>query len=87
MKPGELIRTAKATIAEVTGFKPENVTGLERDQDGNWIITVEVLELQRVPNTQDVLGTYEIGIDSNGELQGLKRTRRYPRGASQNGKG
>jgi len=86
MKPAELIRFAKETVSEVTGFRAENVTGLEQDGDGTWVITIEVLELERVPSTMDVLGTYEVGLDKNGELQGLRRMRRYPRGASQDGR-
>jgi hypothetical protein len=86
MKPAELIRTAKQTVSEMTGFRAENVTGLERDDDGTWVITVEVLELERVPSTQDVIGTYEIGLDSDGELQGMRRRRRYPRGSTQDGR-
>jgi hypothetical protein len=85
LKTAELIKTARETVSEMTGFKAENVTGLERDGDGTWVVTVEVLELERVPSTMDVIGTYEIGLDENGEIKGFRRTRRYPRGASQDG--
>jgi hypothetical protein len=83
VKTTELIKLARETISEMTGFKAENVTGLERDEDSSWVVTVEVLELERVPSTMDVIGTYEIGLGSDGELKGLRRIRRYPRGASQ----
>jgi hypothetical protein len=56
----------------------EAVTGMAKD--GNeWTVTLEVLELQRVPSTTDVLGKYEVTLDKDGELTGLQRTRRYPR--------
>jgi gas vesicle protein GvpO len=56
----------------------EAVTGLEKD--GNeWTVTLEVLELERVPSTTDVLGKYEVTLDKDGELTGLQRTRRYAR--------
>ena len=84
MKPAELIRTARELAGEITGLNVENVTGFERDGDG-WVVTLEVLELERVPNTMDLLGTYEIGVSDDGELVGVKRIRRYPRGASDKG--
>lgn len=59
----------------------EAVTGIEKDGD-EWTVTLEVLELQRVPSTTDVLGKYEVTLDKDGELTGLQRTRRYPRAES-----
>jgi len=56
----------------------EAVTGMAKDGD-EWTVTIEVLELQRVPSTTDVLGKYEVTLDKDGELIGLERTRRYPR--------
>jgi hypothetical protein len=56
----------------------EAVTGLEKDGE-EWTVTLEVLELQRVPSTTDVLGKYEVTLDGDGELTGLQRTRRYAR--------
>jgi hypothetical protein len=41
-----------------------------------------VLELRRVPNTTDVLATYEATMDSDGELAGYRRLHRYVRGAA-----
>jgi hypothetical protein len=42
-------------------------------------VTVEVVELARIPNTTDVLGKYEVTLDKDGEVTGAKRTRRYNR--------
>ena len=33
-------------------------------------MTVEVVELERIPNTTDVLGVYEVTVDKNGDLTG-----------------
>jgi hypothetical protein len=59
----------------------EAVTGIEKDGDA-WTVTVEVLELERVPSTTDVIGKYEVTLDKDGELTGLQRTRRFPRAES-----
>ncbi|HEX4689440.1 MAG TPA: gas vesicle protein GvpO, partial [Solirubrobacteraceae bacterium] len=60
---------------------PEAVTALQWDGDSEqWTITVDVLELSRVPNTTDVLGSYAVQLDEQGTLRGYKRVRRYQRG-------
>jgi Gas vesicle synthesis protein GvpO len=78
-RPARLARRACESVRETTGSKAENVTALERSDDGTWKITVEVLELSRTPETDDVIGSYETELDEEGELLGYRRLRRYPR--------
>jgi hypothetical protein len=54
------------------------VTALERI-DGGWRITCEVVELERIPNSTDVLATYVVELDGDGELLQYERIRRYYR--------
>src|SRR5438046_2733316 len=75
----ELAQRARDQLAEITRLKPEGVTSLEQQDDGTWIVTVELLELSRVPETDDVLGSYETEFDETGELLAYRRVRRYPR--------
>lgn len=75
----KLAQLARRELAEITGLKPEGVTSLEQQDDGTWIVTVELLELSRIPETDDVLGSYETELDESGELLGYRRVRRYPR--------
>ena len=75
----ELSEAALSTVEELTGYSAEAVTGLEWD-DELWQVTVDVLELARVPNTTDVIGTYAVQLDERGTLRGYRRTRRYVRG-------
>ena len=70
---------AARQLAELTDKEVEGVTGLRRGDDG-WQVEVELLELRRVPSTTDVLATYEVDVDTSGDLQGYRRTRRYVRG-------
>jgi gas vesicle protein GvpO len=72
---GEAIRQ----VNDLIGRPIESVTGMEKD-GSDWTVTLEVLELERVPNTTDVLGKYEVTLDRNGDLTGVQRTRRYTRG-------
>jgi len=75
----ELAEAALRTVKELTGYEPEAVTGLEWEND-EWQITVEALELSRVPNTTDVIGEYAVKLDERGSLRGYKRTGRHTRG-------
>lgn len=75
----ELTQAAMSTVAELTGFEPESASALEWDGEA-WLVTVDVLEMSRIPNTTDVLGTYVVQLDPSGELEGYRRTRRFVRG-------
>ena len=75
-KAGQL---AMGQIAELTGKQSEGITGVERGDDG-WIVGVEVVEDRRIPSSTDILATYEIEVDADGELVSYRRVRRYARG-------
>jgi hypothetical protein len=77
--PLSIASAAARQLLELTGKEPEGVTGLERTDDG-WTVRVEVLELRRIPETTDVLALYEVDVDSDGDMTGYHRVRRYTRG-------
>jgi hypothetical protein len=79
LSAAELSQAALTTVQELTGYDPEAVTGLEWDGD-TWEVTVDVLELSRIPNTTDVLASYVVQLDEKGTLRGFKRARRFQRG-------
>ncbi len=72
---------ASRQLLQLTGRAAEGVTGLERTDDG-WKVQVEVVEVRRIPDTTDVLAVYEIDVDSDGDLEGYRRLRRYTRGVA-----
>lgn len=74
----QAVRVAKEYLVELTGREPEAVSGLERKADG-WSITLEVVEMERVPQTTDVMGSFRVQLDGEGELAGCTRVRRYYR--------
>jgi hypothetical protein len=77
----DLARAALTVVEELTGYRAEAATALEWDGDSDtWRVTVEMLELARVPNTTDVIGAYEVRLDPQGSLHGYRRVRRYTRG-------
>ncbi|MFF3290835.1 gas vesicle protein [Streptomyces sp. NPDC003023] len=75
----EVLRTTRAQLAELTGMDAETVSSFARTDDG-WRLVVEVLELARVPDTSSLLASYEVEVDTDGELTSYRRTRRYERG-------
>ncbi|MER7436963.1 gas vesicle protein GvpO, partial [Pseudonocardia alni] len=72
-------RAAVEQIAEMTGRAPEGVTFVRR-QDDSWLVGVEVVETERIPDSSDVLAVYEAELDDEAELMSYQRVRRYPRG-------
>jgi hypothetical protein len=72
-------RAGLRQIAELTGKKPEGVTGVE-PADGGWLVGVEVVEDRRIPSSADILAIYQADVDSEGELASYRRVRRYSRG-------
>lgn len=79
LSASELSQAALTTVEELTGYTPEAVTGLEWDGEF-WRVTVDALELPRIPNTTDVLASYVVQLDEGGTLRGFKRDRRFQRG-------
>lgn len=69
---------ALAEVSELVGCPAEGVIGVSRNDDG-WVVTIEVLEVGRVPETTDVLGSYDVHMDNDGNVTGYHRVRRYLR--------
>ncbi|MFE0515471.1 gas vesicle protein [Streptomyces sp. NPDC058964] len=77
--PVEVLRQARAQLAELTGMAVESVSSFEQTDDG-WTLEVEVLELARVPDTMSLMASYEVDLDTGGQLTGYRKIRRYHRG-------
>ena len=74
----EIAQRAKEQLAQLTGLTPDTVSSLNRDEDG-WHVSVELIELKRIPEATDVLATYETLLDDKGNLISYQRTKRYLR--------
>ncbi|GAA0948709.1 gas vesicle protein [Pseudonocardia zijingensis] len=77
--PALAARKAAEHVAEFTGRSPECVISIDGTDDG-WKVGVEVVEIRRIPDTQDVLAIYEVEVGRDGALKSYKRVRRYARG-------
>jgi hypothetical protein len=81
MRPRQLLELAREQVADMTGRSVETVSGFHRDDGEGWTVTVEVLELERIPNTMDLLATYTVTLSDDGDILGIDRRRRYHRAA------
>jgi gas vesicle protein GvpO len=72
-------RQAAAAVAEMTGKEPEEIISLEQTDEGLWQIDVEVVETRRIPDSTDILASYRVELDPDGELVSYRRTQRYSR--------
>ncbi|MGW6833891.1 gas vesicle protein GvpO [Streptomyces sp. NPDC054949] len=77
--PAVAMRAAARQLAELLGRPPDSVSSLKPTEDG-WEAHVEVVELERIPDTTSVMASYRVTLDGEGELISYERTRRYTRG-------
>ncbi|MFJ4713897.1 gas vesicle protein GvpO [Streptomyces sp. NPDC088785] len=76
----ELVQEACRTLTDLIGFPTEGVSAVcPTDSDG-WRVSVDVLEVARIPDTTSLLATYEVELDAHGRLKQYRRVRRYRRG-------
>ena len=78
---GEAIGIARDMLQQLAGKRAESVSGVNRTEDG-WAISLDVIELSRIPPSTDLLASYDITLDARGDLVDLARTRRYMRNQS-----
>ncbi|MCZ7456548.1 gas vesicle protein GvpO [Streptomyces sp. WMMC940] len=73
------MRSAAQQLAQLLGRPPESVSALRPTEDG-WEAEVEVVELERIPETTSVMASYRVTLDKEGDLVAYERKRRYTRG-------
>jgi hypothetical protein len=74
----EIVEKAKAQISELTGHPADGVSASKQTDDG-WTLTVEVVELERIPSSTDILGSFQVTLDDDGNVTEYERTHRYYR--------
>lgn len=71
-------RSVESAAGELIGRKLDGVTEVNATEDG-WRAVVEVIERSSIPDTQDILGRYEVTLTENGTVTGYRRINRYRR--------
>jgi hypothetical protein len=74
----QAVDSARRDLGLLTGKRVESVSGVHRRDDG-WTVTFEVVELERIPDSTSVMGTYEVAVDGDGCMSEYERVRRYYR--------
>lgn len=82
----EIATQARELLRSVRGVEAESVSGLSRTSSG-WKVTLEVVELRRIPESTDLLASYEVDLDGEGKFLGFSRGRRYNRSQAETGAG
>ncbi|MGW7332336.1 gas vesicle protein GvpO [Streptomyces sp. NPDC054840] len=73
------IRLASEQLSQLLRCEPGSVSAVKATEDG-WTAEVEIVELEKVPDTMSVMASYHVALDTEGRLLAYERTRRYARG-------
>ncbi|KPC85014.1 MULTISPECIES: gas vesicle protein [Streptomyces] len=73
------MKNAAVQLAELLQREPDSVSSLNATDDG-WTADVEVIEIEKIPDTMSVMASYRVRLDTQGQLVGYERIRRYSRG-------
>lgn len=72
MEIKEILEKAKKELASLTGFKSPACIGIKREGT-KWIVNIEIIEKTSIPESMDILGTYEVNMSDTGKIHGYKR--------------
>ena len=78
MTMSELIAKTKEQMEAITGLSPETVSRLDRAEAG-WSLGIDMLEHSSIPRTYDLLASFEVSLDEEGNIQCWRRTGRFVR--------
>lgn len=74
----EVQNTVRGNASDLIGHEFDGLIGIER-HDGGWRAVVEMVERSSIPDTEDILGRYEIDLGDQAQFQAYRRTDRYRR--------
>jgi hypothetical protein len=78
MNMTELIARTKKQMEAITGLAPETVSRLDRAETG-WSVGIDMVEHKSIPRTYDLLASFEVSLDEDGNIQNWHRTGRFVR--------
>ncbi len=68
----ELTVKARKDLGKITGLEPSSIVGTARDDRG-WRISMEMVEKHSIPDSMDILATYEVLVDEEGNVMEFNR--------------
>jgi hypothetical protein len=79
--PSDAAHRATRRLERLTGHPVDGVVAISRGEDG-WRVEVDVVEVERIPDTTSLLATYQVELDGDGRLVEYHRVRRFRRCAT-----
>ncbi len=73
---------AKSELQEITGLKPDTVSKVLHGDKG-WVVNIDMIEHKSIPESRDVIATYELILDGEGTMLTYERVRRFIRGQTE----
>ena len=67
-----LVRNAREQLGELTGLQVGSTVSVRKDESG-WCVQIEVVEKKSMPDSQDILATYELLLDEEGNMLTFSR--------------
>lgn len=72
MRLNEVINAAKEQLHSILALDVANVIAASKTNDG-WNVKIDLIERKAIPDTQDLLGTYDIILDEEGNIVSYER--------------
>ena len=72
------VASARRELEALLGQRVERVASAVPADEG-WRMTVDAIELARVPDSTSVLGSYDVLVDDHGHILEYQRIRRFYR--------
>ncbi len=70
---------AKTELEQITGLRPNTVSKVQKENTG-WLVNIDMIEHKSIPESRDVIATYELMLDGDGNMLNYQRVRRFIRG-------
>jgi hypothetical protein len=79
MDVSEAVKTVLADFPRLTNLATSGIVGVAQ-RDGEWVVSVEMVEKKSIPDSMDVLGLYEVVLSDGGKIADFKRVKLRKRG-------
>ena len=76
---GQLIQKAREQLGDMTGLELGSALSARKDDDG-WHVQLEAVEKKSLPDSQDILATYDLTMDDSANVLNFNRIGMRKRG-------
>jgi len=74
MNVSEIAERAREELVKMTKLPLSGVIGTAREDNG-WMVTIEMVEKKSIPDSMDILGTYEVKVNDQGQIADFQRVK------------